>query len=451
MRIESLRLMNIGPFDDSTIEFPKAVNDRLADVYLLVGQNGCGKTTAIEAIASLIFPPYEAGSFRSRGASNDSAVVAETSAGRIGALVGPPSEVHSPRIANQTSQLRLRGPIMIGQRFLFYGPPVDRSQAWSGWFSYSEAMRGVGDPRVRFSWAAFCYTGIQPMPHIQVTSISEISESPLNGALSFGASVSAQRLAQWIVLQDYRIGKTSNAQRKDELRRSLELLDTAIAEIIGSSFSFVVPDDRLTPQAKVGNQLLEFDLLPRGLQTIVGWIGDLLMRLDRLPWVDAAPPNEREFLLLLDEIDLHLHPAWQRRLLPVVQRLFPKAQVIASTHSPFVVASLRDGAVIELRLDERGRSTAQPPLNTWERNGSSVPHSYSGVLSRLFGIDSDFDSEEERQIQGIQELARKVMRGEVDKLPQLEAQAKEIQSRADEYLGQLVEFELRQARASLKR
>jgi hypothetical protein len=44
------------------------------------------------------------------------------------------------------------------------------------------------------------------------------------------------------------------------------------------------------------------------------------MRLDRIPWHNNTPVLQRQFLLLLDEIDIHLHPAWQRKVLPLVQR-----------------------------------------------------------------------------------------------------------------------------------
>jgi energy-coupling factor transporter ATP-binding protein EcfA2 len=448
MRLKSLRLKDIGPLSDTIIEFPKGADRQLADVYLLVGQNGCGKTTALEAIASLLNPPFEPGGLSDRLVSRDGAVVLETSAGRFGAVVGGSRTALDAQTAAKARALGLGAGAGHGRALSYFSPPlVDAARdVWLLW------ARAMNDPTLtdKLSWAAFAYSGSAAFQEVQVTSISEITEGPLNGALNFGASTSSQRLAQWVVLQDYRYSKTTDAKRRAELKSSLDLLDQTVSEIIGTPFRFVVPEEELTPQACVGAQTLALKLLPRGLQAIIGWLGDLLMRLDRLPWVENLPPSKREFLLLLDEIDLHLHPAWQRRILPAVQKLFPKAQVIASTHSPFVVASLRDGAVIELRIREGGRSEAQPPLMTWASNGSGVPHSYSGVLSRLFGIDSDFDPEEERQIKEIQALAERVMRGEREAFVELEQKAKVLQQSGDEYLGQLVEFEVRQARASLK-
>lgn len=54
MHIEKILLRDVGPFDDVTIEFPKGTDPQLADVYLLTGPNGTGKSTILYALASLI-------------------------------------------------------------------------------------------------------------------------------------------------------------------------------------------------------------------------------------------------------------------------------------------------------------------------------------------------------------------------------------------------------------
>ena len=108
------------------------------------------------------------------------------------------------------------------------------------------------------------------------------------------------------------------------------------------------------------------------------------MRLDRIPWQDDTPVLQRQFLLLLDEVDIHLHPAWQRKVLPLAQRMFPNAQIIASTHSPFVVTSVDDARIITLGFQGQSSivaNVASPQLGV----------SYSAVLRSIFGIDSEFD------------------------------------------------------------
>ena len=56
MRIDRIRLQDVGPFEDETIEFPAGQDPNLADVYLLTGQNGTGKSTILYALASMIAP-----------------------------------------------------------------------------------------------------------------------------------------------------------------------------------------------------------------------------------------------------------------------------------------------------------------------------------------------------------------------------------------------------------
>jgi hypothetical protein len=55
-------------------------------------------------------------------------------------------------------------------------------------------------------------------------------------------------------------------------------------------------------------------------------------------------------LLLIDEVEAHLHPRWQSRVLPGIRGLFPNVQVIATTHSPFVLASAPDAKVFTTRV-----------------------------------------------------------------------------------------------------
>ena len=77
-------------------------------------------------------------------------------------------------------------------------------------------------------------------------------------------------------------------------------------------------------------------------------------------WEDDLPIFEREFDFLLDEIEVHLHPEWQRKVLPVVQKLFKNSQIFVSTHSPFVVNSVDDAWVYKLKLEKGKAKVAEP-------------------------------------------------------------------------------------------
>lgn len=68
--------------------------------------------------------------------------------------------------------------------------------------------------------------------------------------------------------------------------------------------------------------------------------------------------QKRRAILLIDEIENHLHPTWQRRVIPALLEYFPGLQIFATTHSPFVVAGLRAGQVHMLKRDGDGVVTA---------------------------------------------------------------------------------------------
>ena len=99
--------------------------------------------------------------------------------------------------------------------------------------------------------------------------------------------------------------------------------------------------------------------LSQGYQTLIAWLADVVgqILLEAGEPVDAA---EMEGLVLIDEIDLHLHPTWQLRLIPALKQVFPKLQFIATTHSAMVLPALAAEEVILLSQDEEGSVVAGP-------------------------------------------------------------------------------------------
>ena len=94
---------------------------------------------------------------------------------------------------------------------------------------------------------------------------------------------------------------------------------------------------------------------------------------------------QRPALLLIDEIENHLHPTWQRRVIPALQKHFPKVQIFATTHSPFVVAGLKKGQVHLLQRDADGVVTA----TTNERD--VIGWTADEILQTLMGVDEPTD------------------------------------------------------------
>ena len=131
-------------------------------------------------------------------------------------------------------------------------------------------------------------------------------------------------------------------------------------------------------------------------------------------------------ILLIDEIENHLHPTWQRRVIPALLEYFPGLQIFATTHSPFVVAGLRAGQVHLLKRDANGGVTA----STYTED--IIGWTADEILRTMMGVDDPTDDvtaaaarelrqlrqehprstpeEEEQRQQRIQELRQKVDR-----------------------------------------
>ena len=97
--------------------------------------------------------------------------------------------------------------------------------------------------------------------------------------------------------------------------------------------------------------------LSSGTEGTLLWIQWLALKV--LHYYEFADGWEKQpAILLIDEIENHLHPTWQRRVIPVLLEHFPGLQIFATTHSPFVVAGLKAGQVHLLNRDGNGVVTA---------------------------------------------------------------------------------------------
>jgi predicted ATP-binding protein involved in virulence len=86
--------------------------------------------------------------------------------------------------------------------------------------------------------------------------------------------------------------------------------------------------------------------LSDGFHVFMGLVGDIARRAVILNGQDGAEaPQQAEGVVLIDEVDLHLHPRWQRNALHGLREAFPKLQFIVSTHSPQVLSSVENHQV----------------------------------------------------------------------------------------------------------
>ena len=171
--------------------------------------------------------------------------------------------------------------------------------------------------------------------------------------------------------------------------RLVKLLESTLLEITGTKFQFKIEKfPQISLFAVWGGTKLPFDVLPDGLRAIIGWLVHALVMMD--VWLQGkGDPTNTEVVFLLDEIESHLHPAWQRKILPAFQRLFPKAQIFVATHSPFVIASLNHGWIHSLKMEANGSVKIEKP------KAASQGDSYISVVEDIMGVKEWFDPESE--------------------------------------------------------
>ncbi|HCD2269572.1 TPA: AAA family ATPase, partial [Escherichia coli] len=106
-------------------------------------------------------------------------------------------------------------------------------------------------------------------------------------------------------------------------------------------------------------QKLRIEQLSDGYRTTLAMVMDIAARMaEANPY--SSDPLSSEGIILIDEVDLHLHPEWQREFLPRLINVFPHLQFIVSTHSPFIIQSVKEGMLVDLDKDDISDS---PSLN----------------------------------------------------------------------------------------
>ena len=163
------------------------------------------------------------------------------------------------------------------------------------------------------------------------------------------------------------------------IRRSL-----GIRTIDVPNFDNVKPEEKPTYHGAPEEAPLYVGHLSSGTQLTLLWIRWLAYKM--LDHYDFARGWEKEpAILLIDEIENHLHPTWQRRVIPALLEHFPGLQIFATTHSPFVVAGLKAGQVHMLQRDANGVITA----STNERD--IIGWTTDEILRTFMGVDEPTD------------------------------------------------------------
>lgn len=129
-------------------------------------------------------------------------------------------------------------------------------------------------------------------------------------------------------------------------------------------------------------------LLSDGYKCTISLIADIAYRMAILnPQLLDKVLTETEGIVLIDEIDLHLHPSWQKRILKDLMEVFPKVQFIVSTHAPEVINSAKQESIVVL-----SHNTVMPAMNeTYGKDANTILREVMEVSERPDDIKQLFD------------------------------------------------------------
>ncbi|HMT93257.1 AAA family ATPase [uncultured Thiothrix sp.] len=436
-RLEGLELFQVGVFEKVRFDFKPIetleADAKKAEIHLLTGPNGSGKSTVLYAISDIFKDTRNsapdsfitAHRFRS-----DSAYVLFNFEGENGFFA---LKVEGADFIENYDIFRWRNDVCLGFQKSRQNHSLDFYRAAKNNYHLTN--------KSKYNFAVFAYSGSRSLKQFDINSIKSIDNSPFENSLSFDQSVRPELILQWIANNRTQYALALADRDKDEASKyefSLRRISDFIKDICDLNFEFKLERNPLQVSLKINEVAFAFDGLPDGLKSIISWVADLSLRLESIPWADQDKDAfSQPIILLLDEIDIHLHPKWQRRILPAVQKLLPNAQIFASTHSPFVVGSVEDAWVY--RLPEANQ---KPTSGIIEGIPSAAGKSYQLILEEIFGVSEEFDIETEQLFADFYKERDLVIKNKQisDKFLEI---AKKVSSRGEEAQF-IIERELRQ-------
>jgi predicted ATP-binding protein involved in virulence len=358
MKINTLRVQNFKNFEDKTLGFSDQFN-------LIIGDNGTGKTALLDAVA------VAAGAFllgiddkevtsrhirwhevRVRGFMQETYTLEQQYPTRITATGevmhklldwsralessrGRTTRKEAERIRKLASEAQIG--VRSGENTVL--PVIAYYSTARLWLEKKDMDKNETVQSIQYGLGASYgrNSADSPSPNLK-------PYSRLNGyAGALDVAISSKRLMRWflrmelIELQNHQTVLAYQAV-KEAIKNCLENCNFVYFDI---NYGDVI--------AVLSNGPMPLHLLSDGQRAMLTMVADIAYRMAVLnPHLLENVTLETPGVVLIDEIDLHLHPNWQRNVVEDLRKAFPKVQFFISSHSPFIVQSMRPGELIDL-------------------------------------------------------------------------------------------------------
>ena len=416
MPIKSLELSNVGPFrrrpDGAGADGIKMEFD--ANVNLFIGPNNVGKSTVLDMLR-LLGSENLATRFRSEErATSDRGEHGSLS---VEWMVGPDERIrfNFPHVEFQYAGIDL-DPWSVGRVEipgvddpLKFGDIMEGRNAWNNRMK-DHGYVGYYNPKIddgllnytrieRHLDGIYCQ-GIRSKVRLHDSISDAINE--IGGMYSVATESGDEEEHN----PAFPILLALKYSMSDTERTVLGSINSVLSDITSGflrSMATKIDDytfDRIGYISETTDGQVVLNALSKGTTSLVDLVTRFMVGMARYH-SGAADWQKQPGIFVIDEIDAHLHPSWQRRIIPTLQRHFPNVQIFASTHSPMMVAGLEKGQVHLLKRDETGQVV-------WSRNEQDIIGWTADEIYRTFmGIDDPTDELTMQRANRLRELRRK--------------------------------------------